>query len=83
MDLRLIAEDNDLDIKLKKGGEVYVNVYDGYRTYKIFEGERINATIIEGSIIFAEGGFFEPSSGLGVFMGTKKVVDEFKKKLEL
>jgi len=83
MDLRLIAEDNELNIKLNKGGEVYVNVYDGCQTHKIFEGERINATIIESSIIFAEGGFFEPSSGLGVYMGTKKSVDDVKKKLDI
>jgi hypothetical protein len=83
MELRLIAEDNDLDIKLKKRGEVYVSVYDGCQTHKIFEGESINTTIIESSIVFAEGGFFEPSSGLGVYMGTKRSVDDIKKKLEL
>ena len=81
MAIELIAEDNDLDIKLNKGGRVYVDVYDGCQTHKIFEGERINAVIIERSILFADGGMFSPISGLGFYAGTKKSVDDVKERL--
>ena len=81
MTIELIAEDNDLDIKLNKGGRVYVDVWDGLRYHKIFNGEKINAVIIESSILFADGGMFGPISGLGFYAGTKKSVDDVKERL--
>ena len=83
MSFNLLAEDNDLDIKLNKGGRIYVDVSDGHQNHKIFNGEQINAVIIERSILFADGGMFGPISGFGFYAGTKKSVDGVKKKLDI
>jgi len=80
MDLRKLSYDYDLDYNIKRGQSFSVEVKDNCNQLQTVCQDKVNSDVkIEGLVTFREGGFFEPWSGFGCYLGTKKSVQNFEK----
>jgi len=85
MGMNLIAEDPGTNIIVPENSWVTIEIND-----EVIFHEKVNPMAIENTILFGDvqigdpwSGKGSPWAGAGVYMGTKKSVDDVKKKLEL
>lgn len=83
MQLRKLSNDNDLNRKVKKGQLLRVEINDGANDHVLTDDVIDSDMQIESIITFCEGGFFEPWSGMGCYMGTRKSVEDFQEAVDI
>lgn len=82
MSLTRLSKCDDLDYKVKKKQSLHIAIDDGSGFETIHEEKIMSDMVIESLVTFCDGGWFEPWSGVGCYMGTKQSVDNFVKKID-